>query len=134
VIVSWGIPASGGGASDTTVPTLSRFLPEQPNKFLKGGSSYTVIAGAFDNVGVVSVLMQNVINGASLEAEFTGTNRWEASVPVVRGRSNYITAVASDAAGNDSATLPFIIHEVGTNTGSSTATTSTTLKAVGGNP
>jgi hypothetical protein len=104
------------------------------NKFVLGGSAYEVVVAADDNIGVASVLLQNLLNGVSRQAVFVGANRWSEQIPIVVGRSNHITATALDAAGNPSSVLPFIMYEVGTNTGSSTATTATTLKAVGGNP
>lgn len=124
VIVSWGIPASD--PTDNSPPTLLRVQPTGSNKFAPG-PAYELVTAVTDNTDVASVMFFNYRTGASFAGEFVAQDRWSAQVPVVLG-SNYCTAIASDSAGNSSAALPFTIFAHGTNNGTATTMSVTTVR------
>lgn len=98
-----GTPAPTG---DTTAPIISLTAPV--NSATVTGSAITVSANASDNVGVAGV--QFKLDGANLGAEDTSAPysvSWNTTT--VADGSHALTAVARDAAGNQTTTAPITV-------------------------
>jgi hypothetical protein len=86
---------SGGGAADTTAPSLTITLPSSGT--MSTTASFVTIAGtASDNVGVTLVSWATNFGSAGAAS---GTTAWSAAIPLLIG-NNSVTVRAYDAAGN----------------------------------
>ncbi|MDB6018452.1 MAG: hypothetical protein JWR19_2941 [Pedosphaera sp.] len=103
---AWDLGAYKYGVTDTTPPTVSLSAPA--NNVTVSGSAVLVSANASDNVSVTSV--QFKLDGTNLGSAFTAApyaKTWD-STTVANG-SHTLTAVASDAAGNNTTATPVTI-------------------------
>jgi len=85
-----------GCRMETINPTIGITNPTSDNKCPANVSPFAIGGWASDNVGVVQVTWQNNRGGTGI---CSGTNWWDASVPLFSGQ-NSITVAARDAAGN----------------------------------
>ncbi|HEV8150859.1 MAG TPA: Ig-like domain-containing protein, partial [Gemmatimonadales bacterium] len=93
-------------SSDTTPPTVAITTPAAAATV--SGTSVTVSANASDNVGVVGV--QFKLDGNSLAAEDTSAPysvSWDTTLSA--NGSHSLTAVARDAAGNSTTSIPVVV-------------------------